>query len=229
MHDTIGLLGLALGSAFTAGINLYATIAALGLAAAAGAIQLPPELQVLAHPAVITVAIMLYLVEFFADKIPYVDSTWDAVHTFIRVPAGAILAARALGPMTPSLELVAILAGGTTALAAHATKASARLAINASPEPVSNWIASFAEDAAALIGIWMIFNHPLAMLCFVLLFVIAAAWMAPKVWRGLRTLFRRARRRFGGESGGPTSGTTAAESRAPEGGGEVTLGSVQGG
>jgi hypothetical protein len=228
MNDTIAALGLALGSAFTAGINLYATIAALGLAAAAGAIQLPPELQILAHPAVIAVAILLYVIEFFADKTPYVDSAWDAVHTFIRVPAGAILAARALGPVSPPLELVAVLAGGSTALAAHATKATARLAINTSPEPVSNWLASFAEDVAALIGIWMIFHHPLAMLCFVLAFVLAVAWMAPKVWRGLRALFSRARNRLGGQSG-PTAGPAAAESRAPEGGGEVTLGSVQGG
>lgn len=138
MNDTIATLTLALGSAFTAGINLYATIAALGLAAAAGAIQLPQELQVLAHPAVIAVALALYVVEFFADKAPYVDSAWDAVHTFIRVPAGAILAARALGPVSPPLELVAALAGGSVALAAHATKASTRLAINASPEPISN-------------------------------------------------------------------------------------------
>ena len=229
MNDTIGTLGLALGSAFTAGINLYATIAALGLAAAAGAIQLPPDLQVLSHPAVIVVALVLYVVEFFADKTPYVDSTWDAVHTFIRVPAGAILAARTLGPVSSSLELIAVLAGGGVAFASHATKSSARLVINASPEPVSNWIASFAEDAAVLIGIWMIFNHPLAMLVFVLLFVVAVAWMAPRVWRGLRTLFRRAGGRYGGEPGNPAATTTAAQSRAPEGGGEVTLGGIQGG
>ena len=219
MNDTIGALGLALGSAFTAGINLYATVAALGLAAAAGAIQLPPELQVLAHPAVIAIALVLYVVEFFADKTPYVDSAWDAVHTFIRVPAGAILAAHAFGPVSPPLEFAAMLAGGSVALAAHATKASTRLAINASPEPFSNWIASVAEDVIALVGIWMIFNHPLVMFTFVAAFVIAVAWMAPKVWRGLRGLFRRI--------GGRGSGSGAVQSRAPEGGGEVALGSVQ--
>ena len=219
MNDTIGALGLALGSAFTAGINLYATVAALGLAAAAGAIHLPPDLQVLAHPAVITIALVLYVVEFFADKTPYVDSAWDAVHTFIRVPAGAILAARAFGPVSPPLEFAAVLAGGSVALAAHATKASTRLAINASPEPFSNWIASIAEDVTALVGIWMIFNHPLVMLGFVATFVIAVAWMAPKVWRGLRGLFHRI--------GGRGSGPGAVQGRAPEGGGEVALGSVQ--
>jgi hypothetical protein len=221
MHDTIGVLGLALGSAFTAGINLYATVAVLGLAAQAGAIQLPPELQLLAHPAVIAVALLLYVVEFFADKTPYLDSAWDAVHTFIRVPAGAILAARSLGPVSPPLELVAILAGGSVALAAHATKASTRLAINASPEPVSNWIASLAEDVTALIGIWMIFNHPFVMLSFVLVFVVTVAWMAPRIWRGLRNLFQRSRKPTDGEPG-------IRQSHAPEGGRGVTLGGAQG-
>jgi len=222
MHDTIGVLGLALGTAFTAGINLYATVATLGLAARAGAIQLPPDLQVLAHPAVITIALVLYVVEFFADKTPYLDSAWDAVHTFIRVPAGAILAARALGPVSPPLELAAVLAGGGVSFAAHATKATTRLAINASPEPFSNWIASLAEDVVALVGIWMVFNHPLAMLGFVAVFVIAAAWMAPKIWRGLRRLFRRG-------TGGSGGAANVRRSRAPEGGGEVTLGGAQGG
>lgn len=205
MNDTISTLSLALGSAWTSGINLYATVAALGLASASGAIHLPPELQVLGHPAVITVALVLYFVEFFADKIPYVDSGWDAVHTFIRVPAGAILAARAVGPVSPPLELVAYLAGGGVALAAHATKATTRVAINASPEPVSNWIASLAEDVATLLGIWLIFNHPLVMVVFVVLFVAVAAWLAPKIWRGLLSLFRRAQRRFSGPSSAATT------------------------
>jgi hypothetical protein len=198
MNETIDALSLALGSAWTAGINLYATVAVLGLAAAAGAIHLPPELQVLAHPAVIMVAVALYCVEFFADKIPYVDSGWDAVHTFIRVPAGAVLAARALGPVSPPLELVAYLVGGSVALAAHGTKATMRLAINASPEPISNWIASVAEDVAALVGIWLIFNHPVLMLLLVAGFVSVAAWLAPRIGRALVTLFRRAQRRLSG-------------------------------
>jgi len=180
----------------------------------------PAELQVLAHPAVISIALVLYVVEFFADKTPYLDSLWDAVHTFIRVPAGAILAARAFGPVSPPLELVALLAGGGVALAAHATKASARIALNASPEPFTNWVTSVLEDVAVLVGIWMIFNHPFVMLTFVAVFVLAVAWMAPKVWRGLRRLFRRVGSGSDGEPG-------AVKSRAPEGGGEVALGSVQ--
>ena len=192
MHDPIATLGLALGSAFTAGINLYATIAALGIAGALGAVKLPPGLQVLQHPAVISVAVLLYVVEFFADKTPYLDSVWDAVHTFIRVPAGAILAARALGgDVSPPVELAAILAGGGVAFAAHATKATTRLALNASPEPFSNWIASVAEDFTALFVIWLIFAHPLATLCLLAMFVAGVAWTAPKIWRGLRRLFQR--------------------------------------
>ncbi len=192
------MLSLALGSAWTAGINLYATVAVLGLAQAAGLINLPPDLQVLAHPAVIAAALTLYVIEFFADKTPYVDSAWDALHTFIRVPAGAILAARAIGDVSPPLELAALLAGGTVALSAHATKATARLAINTSPEPVSNWIASFTEDFATLIGIWLIFNHPLAMLSLVLAFVLVVAWLTPRLWRGLVALFERTRRWMSG-------------------------------
>src|ERR1043166_3321434 len=157
-------LGLAMGTAWTSGINLYATVATLGIAQASGLVELPPGLEVLANPAVIVVAVAMYFVEFFTDKVPYVDSGWDAVHTFIRVPAGALLAARALGPTNPALEVVAALAGGSVALAAHGTKATARLAINASPEPFSNWFASIAEDVTVLGSIWLIFNHPLLMI-----------------------------------------------------------------
>jgi hypothetical protein len=203
MNDTVAALTLALGSAWTAGINLYATVAALGLAAAVGAIELPPGLQALAHPAVIAVALVLYVVEFVVDKVPFADSAWDAVHTFIRVPAGAILAARALGPMSPELELIAFMAGGGVALSAHAGKAALRVAINASPEPVSNWLASLAEDVTALAGIWMIFNHPLVMLTLVAIFVVAAVLLVRRVWRALVSLFRRGRRGLAGAPAGP--------------------------
>jgi hypothetical protein len=184
-------LGLAMGAAWTSGINLYATVAALGIAQAAGLVQLPPGLEVLANPAVIAVAVVMYFVEFFADKVPYVDSGWDAVHTFIRVPAGALLAARALGPTTPALEVVAALAGGSVALAAHGTKASVRLAINASPEPFTNWAASVAEDIVAFAGIWAAFQHPYVMLALVIAFLALAIYSVPKILRGLRTLFRK--------------------------------------
>src|SRR5215470_10302820 len=169
--DALQSLSLALGTAWASGINLYATVAALGIAGRTEMIQLPPELQVLTHPAVIAVACIMYVIEFFADKVPYVDSGWDVLHTFIRVPAGAILAAKALGPMNPALELAAILAGGSLAFAAHATKATTRLAINVSPEPFSNWAASVGEDVTVLGSLWLIFHHPLIMLLLLALFI----------------------------------------------------------
>jgi len=189
--DTLQQLGLAMGTAWTSGINLYATVAALGIAQAAGLVHLPPGLEVLANPAVITVAVVMYFVEFFADKVPYVDSGWDAVHTFIRVPAGALLAARAIGPTDPALEVVAALAGGGVALAAHGTKAATRLAINASPEPFTNWAASIAEDIVAFFGVWAAFAHPYLMLALVLGFVALAVYLVPKILRALRSLFNK--------------------------------------
>src|SRR5258706_11019293 len=149
--DTLQQLGLGMGTAWTSGINLYATVAALGIAQASGLVELPPGLEVLANPAVITIAVVMYFVEFFADKVPYVDSGWDAVHTFIRVPAGALIAARALGPTNPALEVVAVLAGGTVAHAPPRTKAPAPPAINAPPQPFTNRAATIAEDVVALL------------------------------------------------------------------------------
>jgi hypothetical protein len=195
---TLQALSLAMGTAWTSGINLYATVAALGIAGRAEMIKLPPDLQVLMHPAVIAVACIMYVIEFFADKVPYVDSGWDVLHTFIRVPAGAILAARSLGDMNPALELVALLGGGAIALAAHGTKATARLAINASPEPFSNWFASVTEDLAVLGGIWMIFNHPVLMVILVLSFLALVAWLAPKLFRLAKRGFQALRDRLRG-------------------------------
>lgn len=196
--ETLQALSLALGTAWTSGINLYATVAALGIAGQMEMIQLPPDLQLLMHPAVITIACIMYVIEFFADKVPYVDSGWDVLHTFIRVPAGAMLAARSLGTMNPALELAALLAGGTVALAAHGTKATVRLAINASPEPFSNWFASVAEDVTVLGSIWMIFNHPIVMLVLVLGFLALIVWLIPKLFRLAKRGFHALRSRLRG-------------------------------
>jgi Domain of unknown function (DUF4126) len=195
---TIEALSLAMGTAWTSGINLYATVAALGIASRAEMIQLPPDLQVLGHPAVIAIACIMYFIEFFADKVPYVDSGWDALHTFIRVPAGAILAARSLGDMNPALELVAVLAGGSIALAAHGTKAATRLAINASPEPFSNWAASITEDISVFGSIWLMFNHPVIMLILVLVFLALVVWLVPKIFRFVKRGFQALRDRMRG-------------------------------
>jgi hypothetical protein len=195
---TIEALSLAMGTAWTSGINLYATVAALGIASRAEMIQLPPDLQVLGHPAVIAIACIMYFIEFFADKVPYVDSGWDALHTFIRVPAGAILAARSLGDMDPALELVAVLAGGSIALAAHGTKAATRLAINASPEPFSNWAASVTEDITVFGSIWLMFNHPVIMMILVLVFLALVIWLVPKIFRFVKRGFYALRNRMRG-------------------------------
>lgn len=195
---TIEALSLAMGTAWTSGINLYATVAALGIAARAEMIRLPPDLEVLMHPAVIAVACVMYVIEFFADKVPYVDNGWDILHTFIRVPAGAILAARALGDMNPALELVALLAGGSVAFVAHGVKATTRLAINTSPEPFSNWTASFTEDVAVLGSIWMIFNHPIIMLALLCIFMALVIWLVPKFFRAAKRGFQALRDKIRG-------------------------------
>jgi hypothetical protein len=208
---TIEALSLAMGTAWTSGINLYATVAALGIASQMELIQLPADLQVVAHPIVIAVACIMYFIEFFADKVPYVDSGWDVVHTFIRVPAGAILAARSLGDMNPALEVAAVLAGGSIAFAAHGTKAATRLAINASPEPFSNWLASITEDVAVLGSIWLMFNHPVIMMIVVLAFLALVVWLVPKIFRLAKRGFQALRDKMhGAKPGQPTSsGPTA--------------------
>ncbi len=176
-------------------------------------IQLPPDLQVLTNPLVIGVACMMYAIEFFVDKVPLVDSGWDALHTFIRIPAGAILAARAVGDTHPALELAALLAGGSVALAAHGTKATVRLAVNASPEPFSNWVASVSEDIAALGGVWLIFHHPVLMLLFVALFTAVAVWVIPRLFRLAKRGFQVLRARLWGDpSGGVASAPTVTSS-----------------
>ena len=195
---TIEALSLAMGTAWTSGINLYATVAALGIANLAQLIQLPPDLQVLSHPAVIGIACTMYMIEFFADKVPYVDSGWDVLHTFIRVPAGAILAARSLGDMNPALELAALLAGGSIALAAHGFKATTRLAINASPEPFSNWAASVTEDITVFGSLWMIFHHPIVMMLIITGFLALMVWLVPKLFRLAKRGFQALLSKFRG-------------------------------
>ena len=211
--DTLQTLSLAMGTAWTSGLNLYATIATLGLAGSAGMIQLPPGLQILTDPLVIGVACLMYFIEFFADKVPYVDNGWDVLHTFIRIPAGALLAARAVGNVNPALEMAALLAGGTVALAAHGTKATVRLAVNVSPEPFSNWFASVGEDLAVLGGIWLIFHHPLLMVLLVLGFTVLAAWLIPRLYRLAKRGFQALRARLRGKP--PIAAVTEASASPP--------------
>jgi len=187
--DIITTLGTALGAAWTAGINLYATVAVLGLVQHYGLVsKLPGGMDKLDNWWVIGVALFLYVVEFFADKIPYVDTVWDALHTFIRVPAGAVLALAATADLDPTLRIIAVLLGGGLALSTHGTKATVRAAANVSPEPFSNWTLSLAEDALAIIAIFIAILHPLVALVLILAFVIVLLWILPKVLRRLRRL-----------------------------------------
>ncbi len=154
-----------------------------------GAEVLPQELLVVADPFVMTAAGFMYCVEFFADKLPGVDTGWDAIHSFVRIPAGAILAAQALGPVDPATALAAGLLGGSLAAGSHALKAGSRVAINASPEPVTNWSASLAEDALVLGGLWTALHQPEIFLVGLGVFVLFAAWLLPKLWRGVQRMF----------------------------------------
>ena len=195
-------LSLALGSAWTTGINLYATVTVLGLLQKFGAAKLPGGLDVLDNWAIIGVAAFLYLVEFFADKIPYVDNVWDVVHTFIRVPAGVIVAYAATYELDPSIYIPAALLGGGLAFSSHGTKAAIRAGANLSPEPVSNWILSIVEDITAFIGTLLSVFAPFIIAGVLIVFVIFFAWFFPKVLRAFRRMFRAARSIIRGESPG---------------------------
>jgi len=186
--DTIDVIAMTLGVAWASGINLYAAILVMGILGAGGYTQLPPSLTILQDPLVLTAAGVMYFVEFFADKIPGVDSAWDAIHTFIRIPAGAMLAVGAAQGMeiNQAAELAAALLGGSLAATSHLTKASTRLVLNASPEPVTNWTASFAEDLAVIGGLWASLNYPWAFIVFIVIFVALAIWLLPKLWRALK-------------------------------------------
>lgn len=168
------LIGLVLGASVAAGLNVYATVATLGLLQRFGVATLPPALGVLANPWIIGVAIALYAVEFVADKVPAVDHVWDAVHTFIRPPAAAVLAFAAAGDLAEPWRIGAALVAGTVALTSHGGKATARVAVNASPEPFSNWIVSLGEDGLAVTLAWLAAAHPIAALALAAAVVVAA-------------------------------------------------------
>ncbi len=193
MADTLSAAALAGGMSWASGIRLYMMLFVAGWFARMGWISLPSTLQVLESPWVLSVTGVLLVVEFLADKVPGLDSVWDAVHTFIRIPAGAILGAAAMGQMDPAWTTVAALLGGTLAAGAHLTKAGSRALINASPEPFSNWAASFSEEAAVAGGLWAAFFHPWILFAFLAVFFIFALWLMPKLWRGLRWLSRKLR------------------------------------
>src|SRR5579859_6393735 len=189
--NPIETLGLALGAGFSSGLNLYATIATLGLLQRFGVVHLPEQLQVLAHPWVLGIAIGLYVLEFLADKIPFVDTVWDAIHTVIRPPAAALLAYGAAGAAPPEWRWGAALLAGGVALTSHGSKASVRAAANASPEPFSNWALSLGEDTLAVWLTWLATVHPMATIVVVVILIALAAFLIFHLFRFLRRAVRR--------------------------------------
>ena len=190
--DWFSTISLALGSAWTSGINLYATVTILGLLQKFGFAKLPGGLDALDNWWIIGIAGFLYAVEFFADKIPYLDSVWDVIHTFIRVPAGAVVAYAATNHLDPSITIIATLVGGSLALTSHGTKAAMRGIVNISPEPVSNWVLSITEDIVAFTGVLLSVFAPVVILIVLAVFVGCFVWLFPKVIRAISRLFRSA-------------------------------------
>ncbi len=187
--DITQTIALTMGVAWASGINLYAAILMLGYMGATGNIELPPDLQILSDPMVMVAAGAMYCVEFFADKVPGVDTGWDAISTFIRIPAGAILAAGAVGDVGSGAQLAAAIAGGTLATGSHVTKTGTRVLINTSPEPVTNWFASVGEDVAVIAGLWTALYHPALFIVLLVLFILLSIWLLPKIWRSIKKVF----------------------------------------
>ena len=205
-QQLIATIALTMGTAWAAGINLYATIGILGFLGLTGNIVLPEQLLVLQNPLVIGAAALMYVVEFFVDKTPGVDTGWDTIHTFIRIPAGVMLAAGAVGEVNPAIVIVAGILGGTISATSHSIKAGSRILINTSPEPFSNWTASVLEDVAVVAGLWTALHHPVAFIGFFLLFVLLAIWLIPKLWKGIKTLFISLKGFFKGQATPPRPG-----------------------
>jgi hypothetical protein len=196
VNEITNIIALTMGAAWAAGINLYAAIATLGILGATGNMTLPPDLQILANPLVIGAACLMFAVEFVADKMPGVDTGWDTIHTFIRIPAGALLAAGAVGDINPAVSLAAALLGGTLAAGTHGAKAGSRLLINASPEPFTNWTASIVEDIMVIGGIWTAVNHPWFFIVLLVLFILLLIWLLPKLWRDIKMLAAKIKHLF---------------------------------
>jgi len=187
----ISTLAIAMGSAWVSGINLYACVATLGLLSRFAHLPLPGELEVLTSWWVIGVAVALYIVEFVADKVPWIDSTWDVIHTFIRVPAGAVLAAAALGDFDRSIQAIALLLGGGLALSSHGTKAATRAILNTSPEPVSNILASVVEDVVAILSTIASVFFPILLFIIVALGVGISIYLFHRILRFFRSVSRK--------------------------------------
>ncbi len=189
--EMISQLALAGGLSWASGLRLYLTVFAVGMLNKFGYIALPATLNILSNPVVLGVAGVLCVIEFLADKIPYVDSAWDSIQTFIRIPAGALLAMGAINTADPTIATVAALLGGSLAGATHATKAGSRALINISPEPVSNVAASLGEESMLLTGGWLALFHPAVFIGLLCGFILLLFWLLPKVWRGVRIVLAK--------------------------------------
>jgi hypothetical protein len=203
LNHIANTIALTMGVAWASGINLYAAMVMLGLLGATGNLDLPSGLQILANPLIIGAAGFMYVVEFVADKIPGVDTSWDTFHTFVRIPAGALLAAGAVGDINPVGTLAAAILGGGLAAGAHATKSGTRVMINTSPEPVSNWITSLVEDLAVIAGLWTALYHPWVFIVLLIGFILLMIWLLPKLWQSIKKFFGFIRRRLGHGKGSP--------------------------
>lgn len=197
--DITQTIALTMGVAWASGINLYAAILMLGYLGTTGSLDLPPDLQILGNPMVMLAAGLMYCIEFFTDKVPGVDTGWDAISTFIRIPAGAVLAAGAVGDVGSAAQLAAGIAGGTLTAGSHATKAGTRVMINTSPEPITNWFTSVGEDVAVIAGLWTALYHPVLFIVLLVLFILLMIWLLPKLWRGIKKVFGFIGRLFGGD------------------------------
>ncbi|MGH1537913.1 MAG: DUF4126 domain-containing protein [Gammaproteobacteria bacterium] len=205
----IQTIALTMGVAWASGINLYGTLLALGIMSNTGYIELPADLQIIGDPLVLAAAGLMYGVEFFADKVPGVDTGWDTLHTFVRIPAGALLAAGAIGDVTPAAEMAAAIVGGSLAAGTHFTKAGSRVMINTSPEPVSNWTASIMEDIAVFTGLWAAIAHPYVFVGLLVVFILLMIWLLPKLWRGIKRVLNFFINLFGNKS------NSSAETKLP--------------
>jgi len=184
--DLFQTLALATGAAWLSGIRLYAMVSIFGLLGKYGGLQLPGELSALENPWVIGVASTMFVIEFIADKVPAIDSVWDVIHTFIRIPAGAVLAAGAFGDYDPTVKVIAALIGGTLAFGSHATKTTTRAAVNTSPEPVSNFVVSTTEDVYAVGSTFAAAFAPVLILTIVGIGVLIALFMLPRIFKFIK-------------------------------------------
>ena len=189
--ETLAAIAIALGAGWASGLNAYAAVLVLGGAQRLGLVALPQDLQVLGSPWVLGVATLLFALNFLADKIPYVDSINDALQTFVRIPAGALLAYGAAGGLSPEVAIIAGLLGGTLAAGTHVAKTGSRALINTSPEPFTNVLASLGEDVTVFGGLALAIAHPITFLCLLAVFVLVLIWLLPRLFRLAMKPFRR--------------------------------------